>query len=129
MDTNFDELSTRVETIDRKAEAAETLAKKNQNNISDLTSESTAFQEKLVEQVKKICEHEEKIEDQVNRNSRDMLVIRGIKKENQEKTWNNTSHVLSSSLCGLFGWNPNQFLSDTERAHRGDYKTLIHLSM
>ena len=122
MDTNFDELSTRVETIDRKAEAAETLAKKNQNNISDLTSESTAFQEKLVEQVKKICEHEEKIEDQVNRNSRDMLVIRGIKKENQEKTWNNTSHVLSSSLCELFGWNPNQFLSDIERAHRGDYK-------
>ena len=28
----------------------------------------------------------------------------------------------SSSLCGLFRWNPNQFLSDTERAHRGDYK-------
>ena len=65
---------------------------------------------------------EENIEDQVNRNSRVMLVIRGIKKENQEKTWNNTSHVLSSSLCGLFGWNPNQFLSDIERAHRGDYK-------
>ena len=102
MDTNFDELSTRIETIGRKAEAAETLAKQNQNNISDLTSKCTTFQEKLVEQVKKICKHEEKIEDQVNRNSRDMLVIRGIKKENQEKTLNNTSHVLSSSLCGLF---------------------------
>ena len=22
----------------------------------------------------------------------------------------------------MFGWNPNQFLSDIERAHRGDYK-------
>ena len=32
--------------------------------------------------------------------------------------------MLSSPLCGLFGWNPNQFLSDTERAHRGDYKNL-----
>ena len=30
--------------------------------------------------------------------------------------------MLSSSLYGLFGWNPNQFLSDIERAHRGDYK-------
>ena len=29
MDTKFDELSTRIETIDRKAEAAETLTKKN----------------------------------------------------------------------------------------------------
>ena len=30
--------------------------------------------------------------------------------------------MLSSSLCGLFGWNPNQFLSDIERAHRGNCK-------
>ena len=37
-----------------------------------------------------------------------------LEKENQGKTWNNTSHVLFSSLCGLFGWNLNQFLSDTE---------------
>ena len=122
MDTKFDELSTRIEIIDRKAEAAESLAKQNQNSISNLTSESTALQEKIAEQAKKIHELEENIEDQVNRNSRDTLVIRGIKKENQDKTWNNTSHVLSSSLCGLFGWNPNQFLSDIERAHRGDYK-------
>ena len=122
MNTKFDELSTRIETVDKKAEARELLAKQNQNNISNLTSEPTAFQEKLVEQAKKIHELEENIEDQINRNSRDTLVIRGIKKENQEKTWNNTSHVLSSSLCGLFEWNPNQFLSDIERAHRGDHK-------
>ena len=73
--------------------------------------------------MKKIHVLEEKIEDQVNRNSREiLLVIRGIKKKNQEKAWNNTSHVLSSYLCGSFGWNPNQFFSDTERTHRGDYK-------
>ena len=65
MDTKFDELSTRIETIDRKAEAAETLAKQNQNSISDLKSESTALQEKL-EQAKKIHELEENIEDEVN---------------------------------------------------------------
>ena len=72
--------------------------------------------------MKKIHDLQENTEDQVNRNSGDTLVIRSIKKENQEKTWNNVSHVLSSSLRGLFGWNPNQFLSDIERAHRGDYK-------
>ena len=100
MNTKSDELSTRIKTIDRKAEAAETPAKQNQNNISNLTSESTALQERLAEQAKKIHELEEDIEDQVNRNSKEALVIRGIKKNNQEKTWNNTSHVLSSSLCG-----------------------------
>ena len=96
MNTQFDELSIRIERIDRKAEAAD---KQNQNNISNLASESTALQEKLAEQAKKIHELEENIEDPINRNSRDTLVKRGIKKENQEKTWNNTSHVLSSSLC------------------------------
>ena len=122
MDTKFDKLNTRIETIDRKAEEAETLAKKNQNNISNLTSESTALQKKLVEHAKKIRELEENIEDLVNGSSRDTQAIRDIKQENQEKTWNNASHVHSSSLCGLFGWNPNQFLSDIERAHRRDYK-------
>ena len=77
-----------TETKDRKAEATETLAKQNQNNI-DLTSESTALQEKL-EQEKKIGELEENIEDHFIRNSRDKLVIykwhkkRKIKRENME---------------------------------------------
>ena len=44
MDTKFDELSTRIERIDSKAEAAETLAKQNQYSISDLSKEPTALQ-------------------------------------------------------------------------------------
>ena len=91
MDTKFDELSTRIEAIDRKEEAVETLAKQNQNN-SDLTSESTA-QEKLVEQAKKMCELAENIEDQVNINSRDMLVIRGIKRKIKRK------HGITLHMC------------------------------
>ena len=85
MNTKSDELSTRIGTIHRKTETAESLAKQNQNNISNLTSESTALHEKLTEQAKKV-EVKENIEDQVNKNSRDTLVIRGIKKENREKT-------------------------------------------
>ena len=47
INTTFDELSTRKETIDRQtkaAEAAETIAKQNQKNISSITSESTSLQ-------------------------------------------------------------------------------------
>ena len=89
VDTKFDELSTRIETIDkidRHTKTAETQAKQNQNNISYFTRESTALQEKLVEPTKKICELERNIEERVNRNSSNRLVIRGIKKKNQEKT-------------------------------------------
>ena len=47
MNTKSDELSTRIETIDKKAEAAESLAEQNQNNICNLASQSTAPQKKL----------------------------------------------------------------------------------
>ena len=70
MDTKFDDLGTRIETKGRKAEAAETLSKQNQNSISDLTSESTALEEKLAEQANKIRKLQENIEDQVSKNSR-----------------------------------------------------------
>ena len=43
MNTKFDELSTRIEIIHRKTEVAEPLGKQDQNNISNLTSESTAL--------------------------------------------------------------------------------------
>ena len=127
--TKFVKLGTRIETLNRNAQAAESLAEKTQNNISNRRSESTAFQEKLAEQAKKIHKLGENIEDQINRNSRGTLAIRDTNKENHEKTQNNTSHVLSSSLYGLFGQNPNQFLSDIERGLRDHYKTLIRLSM
>ena len=93
MDIKFDKLSTRIETINRKTQTAETLTKQNQNSIR-LKAMSTEI----------------------------TLVVRVTKKKNQEKTWNNTSHVLSISFCGLSGWNQNQFLSEIERAHSDDYK-------
>ena len=51
MNTKFDELSTNELRNNRQEGRG---SRNNQNNISDLTSESTALQEKLVEQVKKI---------------------------------------------------------------------------
>ena len=51
MNTKFDELSTNELRNNRQEGRG---SRNNQNNISDLTSESTALQEKSVEQVKKI---------------------------------------------------------------------------
>ena len=52
MNTKFDELGTRIEVINRKAEVAQLIVKKNQNN-SNLATDSTAFQGKLTGQAKK----------------------------------------------------------------------------
>ena len=81
MNIKFDEFRTRIETIERKVEATETLAKQNQNNIICLTNETTALQKNLAEQVKKIDKLEENIEDQINRNYRDTLVTIKIKRK------------------------------------------------
>ena len=41
-----------------------------------------------------------------------------------------TQSVPTNTLCGYFCWNKNQFVNDTNRVHRGTYKSpnsLIHI--
>ena len=73
MNTKFDEVRTTIERVNREVEAAESLAEQNQNNINNLTSESIAIKENLVEQEKKIHDLKENIEEQINRSSRDTV--------------------------------------------------------
>ena len=78
--TKFVKVSTIIETIDSKTEGAELLAKNNQNNISKNASESTALQNKLPEQTKKIHELEENINGRISSNPNDTVAIGVIKK-------------------------------------------------
>ena len=112
--------------IDTKKEAADSLAKQNQNNISNLTSKSIVLQKKLTEQAKKIYELEENIKDQTSRNSIDIVLETLVIKTYKKEKWNNTSsHMLSSSLDKI------QISSlVTLKEHREVItKTLMHLSM
>ena len=77
MNTKFDELSTRIETVNRNAEAGELLSKENQNKISNLPSESTVHKDNLAEQANNTHKLENDIEDQAYSNCRNTIVIRG----------------------------------------------------
>lgn len=77
MNTKFDELSTRIGTVNRNAEAGESLCKENWNKISNLPSESTAHKENLAEQANNTHKLEKDIEDQAYSNCRSTIVIRG----------------------------------------------------
>ena len=77
MNTKFDELKTRIETVNRNAEAGESLSKENQNKISNLLSETTAHKENLAEQTNNPHKLEKDIEDQAYSNCRSTIVIRG----------------------------------------------------
>ena len=78
---------------------------------------------KLEEFVRRGEELEEIVDDQVKRNSRSNLVIRGIKlNRRNEKNWNGTENTLTNIFCIHFGWSKDQFLNNIDRAHRENYK-------
>ena len=76
MNTKFYELSTRIGTVNRNAEAGESLSKENWNKISNLPSESTAHEDNLAEQANNTHKLEKDIEDQAYSNCRSTIVIR-----------------------------------------------------
>ena len=76
MNTKFYELSTRIGTVKRNAEAGESLSEENWNKISNLPSESTAHEDNLAEQANNTHKLEKDIEDQAYSNCRSTIVIR-----------------------------------------------------
>ena len=122
MNKKSNELTQRLQEMDRKVAETTKLAEDNKRQIDCLVQERDSLSTKVEEQDRRISQLEEQTEDQINRNTRSTLVIRGIKHKTIEKSWNDTENVLANTLCGYFGWNKDQFIHDTDRVHRGTYK-------
>ena len=119
MNRKFNQLNE----IDIRVNETKTLAENNTNRLKQLEKESKITNLRLEEYSRKIEQLEELADDQINRNARSTLIIRGVKFNlRNEKSWNDTENVLATTLCTQFGWNKNQFPHDIERAHRGNYK-------
>ena len=123
MNRKFDQLNNRLNEIDIRVNESKTLAENNTNRLEQLEEESKITKMRLEEYSRKVEQLEELVEDQINRNSRSTLIIRGVKFNlRNEKSWNDTENILATTLCTQFGWNKDQFVHDIERAHRGNYK-------
>ena len=119
MNRKFNQLNE----IDIRVNETKTLAENNTNRLKQLEKESKITNLRLEEYSRKIEQLEELVDDQINRNARSTLIIRGVKFNlRNEKSWNDTENVLATTLCTQFGWNKGQFAQDIERAHRGNYK-------
>ena len=119
MNRKFNQLNE----IDIRVNETKTLAENNTNRLKQLEKESKITNLRLEEYSRKIEQLEELVDDQINRNARSTLIIRGVKFNlRNEKSWNDTENVLPTTLCTQFGWNKGQFAQDIERAHRGNYK-------
>ena len=78
---------------------------------------------RLEEYSRKIEQLEKLVDDQIIRNARSTLIIRGVKFNlRNEKSWNDTENILAITLCTQFGWNKDQFAHDIERAYCGNQK-------
>ena len=123
MNRKFDQLNNRPNEIDIRVNESKTLAENNTNKLEQLEEESKITNLRLEEYSRKIEQLEELVDDQINRNARSTLIIRGVKFNlHNEKSWNDIENVLATTLCTQFGWNKDQFAHDIERAHRGNCK-------
>ena len=102
--------------IDIRVNEGKTLAEYNTNRLEQIEEESKITNLRLEEYSRKTEQLEELVDDQVNRNARSTLIIRGVKFNlHNEKSWNDTEYILATTLCIQFGWNKNQFAHDIER--------------
>ena len=123
MNRKFDQLNNRLNETDIRVNETKTLAKSNKDRLEQLEEEIKITNLRLEEYSRKIEQLEELADDQINRNARSTLIIRGVKFNlRNEKSWNDTENVLATTLCTQFGWNKDQFAHNIERAHRRNYK-------
>ena len=97
---NFDELTQRLQEMDRKVSEITNLTEDNKRQADYLLQKKYSLSTKVEKQDIRISQLEEQIEDQINRNTRSTLVVRGIKHKNTEKK---ERHRECSSFCGSFG--------------------------
>ena len=70
-------------------------------------------------QKQEIEELQNSMEDQINRGMRSTLIFKGIKEEENEFSWEDTTNVLANQLSPILNCDPMQIVGDIERAHRG----------
>ena len=70
-------------------------------------------------QAKQISDLSELVEDRTNRQLRSTLIFKGVPKQPQEKSWNDTRQVLASSVNSLLGIPQKEASNLFERIHRG----------
>ena len=66
----------------------------------------------------KVKELEELIEERTNRQMRQTIVIKGIREDKNEKTWNDTKRVVASKIMDVTGVSKDEAFSMLNRVHR-----------
>lgn len=118
MNKNFDKLTLKPTEIDRKFFETTRLTEDNKWQIDCLVEERDILSTKVGEQDRRVEGLKEQVEDQINKNTRSVLVLRGRKHKILKKS-GATQRVLAKALNNYFDWNKNNFIHDTDRARKG----------
>ena len=118
MNKNFDKLTLKPTEIDRKFFETTRLTKDNKWQIDCLVEERDSLSTKVGEQDRRVEGLKEQVEDQISKNTRSVLVLRGRKHKILKKS-GAIQRVLAKALNNYFDWNKNNFIHDTDRARKG----------
>ena len=119
---NHQNLTQLLQNVEKKAEEASKLANDNKEDIKRLESTVTQLNDKLEEKQKKQEELEDLIIDQIDRNLRNTIIVRGLPKANNERTWDDTAETFVNYLSRNLHWDKttkDNLYNDIERIHRG----------
>ena len=90
----------------------------NTNLINKLSTKVNNFEEVIAVQSVQIKVLQTRLEDQTCRNSRNSLIIRGVKEEPEEK-WDDTRRIVCEALSAKLDLTSEQMSGMIERIHRG----------
>ena len=122
IDEKHENLVRLLANCEKKADEAITTANDNKTEILKLKSQIEVITTSITEKTNRINLLEDTLNDQIDRNLRSTLIIRGLPKKADENTWDDTANVFADYMAQKLNWNNNSrnmLFQDIERIHRG----------
>ena len=119
-DRKSNEWNVALQMVIDDARASKVLAEKNAGDILRLQSTVDTLVDTNKYQAAQIVELTNKVEDRTNRQLRNTLVFKGVREEEGEKSWDDTTAVLAKTIANIVpGLDVEEAKNIFERVHRG----------
>ena len=121
IDSNHETFIQLLLKADAKTQEALEKAESNEFDIKDIKDELNTIKDSLDNKQHQIKTLQNDLNDQIDRNMRSTIPVRGLPKKQNEKGWNDTALAFANCLAEKLQWDENSrnmLLNDIERIHQ-----------
>ena len=119
LDNVTKDIHLKLNAVETTAKEASTYAQENREETEGLKFRLAELNETVSNQAITIHQLDIQVEDLKNRSLRKTLVFRNIKKQQSEKTWDDTKMVLANEISKhIQDFSKEEIIKNIERAHR-----------